>query len=1416
MRRNRIRYAAGFMTFFVFLLQIDINTVPAFAAGDDRMLRQETEDTYTVYGGGYAVTGQIPGVGYTTEIYDASNGLPTSDAMFLLGASDGHMWIGGYAGVIRYDGSAFERLDTFSGLTSARGLFEDSRGRIWAGTNDNGVVVIDGEESVHLTYKDGLPSSSIRIFAEDNNGNIFIGTTSGVCYADSEMNVHEVLGADLSEERILKLDADSAGRIYGQASSGMIFAIDDCTVTEVYKNEELGMEKISTIMVDPKDEKEIYIGTESSTLYHGHFGDKATQMERISVSGLQGVHWLSYDCGRVWASSTTMAGYLDENKRFHVLEDIPMNSGIEMITSDYQGNLWMASSTQGVMKVVANNFVNVTSVAGLPKEVANAACFFGGALYIGTDSGLRIIGTDAGIIENDLAAYIGTARIRCITEDTEGNLWIATYTNDKGLICLLQDGNIKAYTTTNGLPDNQVRSISIARNGSVLAGTNGGLAVIRNGEVVRSVGVGEGIGNTVFLTVAEAEDGSYMAGSDGGGMYVIGKDGVKTFGRDDGLTSEVVMRIIWDDKRSVFWIVTSNSLEYMKDGKITQVTSFPYNNNYDIYFDDHDNAWILSSYGVYAVNADELLKDEISDYSLYTVENGLPYAITANSYSAKDEEGNLYIPGRNGVIKVNINDYYEKNERLLMDVQSIYCDDERIYPDKNGVYRIPASKGRVQIMASVMDYTMLNPMIRMYLEGGPDDGITVLRSNLSSLEYTNLPYGNYTLHLQVVDRTTGDVLQDDTFRITKAARLGELMIIQTLLGVLLVLLTGYIVWRFMRSTVVARQYDEIRRAKEEAEQANTAKSRFLANMSHEIRTPINTIMGMNEMVMREDATGVPKGYFLSMMNYALDIRNASESLLGLINDLLDISKIESGKMHLVEQEYDVQDMMRSIVSMIRVRSTEKELTFDVIIDEILPRRMYGDAGKIKQIVLNLLTNAVKYTDVGGFILSVSMEERSGELACLRFSVKDTGMGIKKEDMEKLFTAYERLDEQKNSSIQGTGLGLDISRKFAEMMAGKLWCESVYGEGSEFIFTVTQRIVDSTPIGVFVEHDEGAVKGPYVPQFIAPDADILVVDDNPMNLSVIKGLLKATRVFVTTSTSGEDALDKIRDSKFNVVFLDHMMPGMDGIETVEKIREFDKELPVYVLTANATAGEEYYKSKGFNGYLSKPIDSEVLEKTIMRHLPEKMMEKPTREAVAADLTELPDNLLWLNETEGISVPEGIKNSGGISNFIFSLNLFLDTIDGNANVIRDAYDSRNIRLYTIKVHALKSSARIIGAFGLSELAEKLEDAGNRQDMPFIDENTGKLMADYEAYKEKLERLKAGDGRDDNKKLISEEELRDAYKALADVVPQMDYDAVEMILEQLGEFRLPDKDAEKIKELAKMLKSFDWDGMEALIQA
>ncbi|MBO4617550.1 MAG: response regulator, partial [Lachnospiraceae bacterium] len=327
-------------------------------------------------------------------------------------------------------------------------------------------------------------------------------------------------------------------------------------------------------------------------------------------------------------------------------------------------------------------------------------------------------------------------------------------------------------------------------------------------------------------------------------------------------------------------------------------------------------------------------------------------------------------------------------------------------------------------------------------------------------------------------------------------------------------------------------------------------------------------------------------------------------------------------------------------------------------------------------------------------------------------------------------------------------------------------------------------------------------------------DILVVDDNQMNLNVMKGLLKATKVFVTTSESGEDALNKIKDHRFNVVLLDHMMPGMDGIETVAEIRKIYPDLPVYALTANSTAGEEFYKSKGFNGYLSKPVEPEILEKTIMKHLPEEMMEKPTQADAVEEITEIPEDMKWIYETEGVSAEDGIKASGGVANYIYALKLFLDTIDDNSRVIKDAYDSGNIRLYTIKVHALKSSARIIGAPVLSKLAEQLEDAGNHDNMNFINDNTDRLLSMYEDFKEKLKLLKEEEKKADNLPPIPEDELKDAYSALADVIPQMDYDAVEMILASLHEYKLPDEDENKMAELEKMLKTFDWDGMEQLM--
>ena len=1363
------------------------------------------------YGGGYAVTGQIDRVGYSAEIYDANNGLPTSDANFILGAKDGHVWIGGYSGIIRYDGSVFDRLDTSDGLTSGRGLFEDSRGRIWVGTNDNGVVMIDGLNRTHFTYHDGLPSSSIRIFTEDRAGNIYVGTTSGVVYIDSKFQVHSIDDVRIENERILKLETDGAGKVIGQTRGGEIFAIRDGSLVEFYKSEDLGIEKITTFHVDPEAKEKIYYGTESSNVYYGCLGDRVDKLEKIDVSPCENVHWINYDCRRVWISSTSMIGYLDTYKRFRTVKDLPMDSAIEMVTSDYQGNIWAASSTQGVMKIVTNNFNDFTGKAGVETGAVNATCLYDGRVYIGTDTGLKIVDAAGNLIENELTEYLGDARIRCIMQDSLKNMWIATYTRDLGLVCLDNDGNISSYTKEEGLPGNEIRCVSEGDDYTILVGTNSGLAVIDKGEVVKAVGESD-VKNAVILTIAQGDNGKIYAGTDGDGIYEIYGTQIKCLGRDEGLTSDVVMRIKKDSEKDIYWVITSNSLQYIKNGVISNVTTFPYNNNYDLYYDKSGNIWVLSSYGVFCVSKEELLADSVSDYKQYTTANGMTSTPTSNSYSAMDSEGNLYIAGRSGVTIVNINHFFEGSSYVKMGVRAVTINNEPIVAEGGNSYTIPASTGRIQIAPSVLDYSMANPLIKVYLEGAEDEGITAERSKLAPLEYTNLKYGTYTLHIEKLNNTTGEVLQDETFKIVKKPRIAELLVIRVLLLVCLALAAGLIVWRVMKGTVIRQQYEQIRAAKEEAERANSAKSRFLANMSHEIRTPINTIMGMDEMILREDAAGVPQGYFMSIINYALDIRGASESLLGLINDLLDMSKIESGKMNLVNQEYDTQELLRSIVSMIRVRSTEKDLTFEVLVDEMLPVRLYGDAGKIKQVVLNLLTNAVKYTDIGGFTLKVSIESRTDDDLTIRFSVKDTGIGVKAEDMDKLFTAYERLDEEKNSGIQGTGLGLDISRRFADLMGGTLTCSSVYGEGSEFVLTVTQKIIDKTPVGEFKEQDDSGSKGPYVPQFIAPDADVLVVDDNPMNLNVIKGLLKSTKMFVTTAESGEECLEKLKYGTFNVVLLDHMMPGMDGVETMARIKEDYPDLPVYALTANATAGEEFYKEKGFTGYLAKPIDSQSLERAIMKHLPEEIMMKATVEDAVEDLTELPEDLKWVEEVEGISVEDGIKNAGGIGGFIHAINMFRSTIDENAEVIERTV-KEDLRLFTVKVHSLKTSARIIGSLELASLAQKLEDAGNKNDREFINENAPRLLVLYTDFKDKLARLEKPES-DEDKEMIPEDELKDAYSALKEVIPQMDYDSVEMIVDQVREYKLPDEDAERFKTIEKLLKAFDWDKLEELI--
>ncbi len=1165
-------------------------------------------------GGGYAVTRQFADMGYTSFVYDATNGLPTSDANYLLGASNGNIWIGGYSGIIRYDGKIFDRLPTAHGLTSGRAFFEDSKNRIWVGTNDNGVVVIEGDQFKQYTYKDGMPSSSVRNFAEDKEGNIFVATTAGLAFIKENGLLYQLSNAVLNTQRVLKLDADSAGTIYGQTTNGIVFSIKNRNISELYTSADLGLPTITTLLADPLNAGKVYLCCEGGVIYYGDFGKQASELQRIDISPIKTVQWISYDCFRLWICSRTQIGYLDEENQLQIVSDLPMNGSIEMLTSDYQGNIWACSSTQGVMKIVANNFVNVTNTAHLPKLTVNTTCLHNDLLYIGTENGLQIVDKNNQPVQNALIEYIGDVRIRCIAEDQNKNIWIGTYADDKGLVCQAPDGSITSFTKKDGMADNKIRVVKVAKDNSILCGTNDGFSIIKNQKVTRTIVKNGIIKNSVILTVEESEDGKIYLGTDGDGIYVISGTIIQRYGRDDGLTSDVVMRIKEDKKHNVMWIVTSNSIQYMKGGRVKSVQSFPYNNNYDLYLNASDIMWVLASCGIYTVNVDALLSDNVTDYKLYTTANGLPSSVTSNSYSALDENGSLYIACREGVSYVNINHYFEQKIKIKTGVNSVYCGNERIMPEENGAYILPASNDRIRITASVMDYSMSNPPVRVFLEGAKDKGITVNRNELTSLEYTNLSYGYYTFHIQVLSQNKKDVLLDDTVSIIKRFKLIELVEFKVIIITLLILAAGFIVWRVMKSTVILNQYKQLQNAKEEAERANRTKSRFLSNMSKEIITPINTIMGMNEMILREDARDVPKNYFNSIMSYGMNVHEAAQALLTLVNDLLEISRIESGKITVREAEYDVQNLLRSIIILARQKNLSKGLNLNFDIDQMIPCRLCGDVGKIKQILLNLLFNGIKYTMAGHVDFKISMEGRTNDTCDLCIRVEDTGGGMPPEIIETIFDAYGAFEKDARELNLKTGLGLDISRRFAELMGGVLVCTSEVGKGSVFIFTLTQKIVNPAPIGTFVENEEAVQRGIYTPKFIAPDADVLVASENLDNLNVLDSLLKATKVFVTRANSRQDFIDKIRDTSFNIAFIDNLLFEDDENkleEIISKVKEIKAELPVYIITENASADEEYYKQKGYCGTISLPVDPVLLEKTIMKHLPKEMMENPEK-------------------------------------------------------------------------------------------------------------------------------------------------------------------------------------------------------------
>ena len=703
--------------------------------------------------------------GYTSVLYDNTNGLPTSEANAIAETDDGFIWIGSYGGLIRYNGSSFERISPSTGISSVVCLFVDSSNRLWIGSNDSGVAVMQKGGITKYNKDDGLRSLYVCSIVEESDGSIYIGTTQGIARFSKDLGFYLIDEPQLNNEYIhdLKVGADDV--IYGRTNDGNVFTMRDGKLTGFYTGAKLGLSDIHCVIPDENKPGYVYLGTTGAEIYHGRLEDGVEGMDLIDVSPLDYINDIFQEEDHIWVCADNGIGIVTDEGVLS-LEGLPLNSSVEGMMTDYQGNLWFVSSKQGVMKIVPNQFADIFGQYGLEPEVVSSTCKYDGKLLIGRkSSGLAIIendnlvdaypikkavtasGEDLGF--TDLTELLAGSQIRSMIRGSQNDLWICSY--GKRPVIHLADGTATCYTKEDGLPSERARAVAEAPYGKTIVAFTGGMLLIEDGKVKKVYGEEDGILNTEVLSVAVAGY-DMILGTDGGGIYVVHQNSVKHIGIREGLASEVVMRVKKDSTRDIYWIVTSNSIAYMdKNYNVTTVSQFPYSNNFDLYENSVGEMWVLSSNGIYVVPVEQLLANEGISAVLYNRHNGLPCIATANSYSELTEDGDLYVAGSTGVAKINIENTFEDVTSLKMDVPYVEGDGVRYYEDDNGVITIPSSVVKVTVYDFVFTYSLMDPLVTYSLEGFDREATTLRRSEMTPVDYTNLSGGSYRFVMKTTD-----------------------------------------------------------------------------------------------------------------------------------------------------------------------------------------------------------------------------------------------------------------------------------------------------------------------------------------------------------------------------------------------------------------------------------------------------------------------------------------------------------------------------------------------------------------------------------------------------------------------------------------------------------------------------------------
>ena len=727
---------------------------------------------------------------YVQTVYSSNNGLPCGEANDIAQTSDGVLWIGTYAGLYRYNGREFRWVDHYESVRNVNCLYVDEEGRLWIGTNDNGLTIVIREKVVNvLDQSNGLPSNSVRCIIRASDGYYYVGTTGSL----QMLTMNNGLKAANTLQEVNYADsitADQNGNVAAIASGGRLFLINRGTILNSLELTD-GQEQFNCCAFAP--DGTLMVGSSTNHIYRYDIsGGDFRQLDVMTCEDVACINNLNYlSDGPLFISTDSGVSYVDAGG-YHRINTNEFDNSIDNMLYDYQGNLWFTSSRLGLLRLAKSAFTDVYGSVGMQRQVVNAIVMWQGCCYIGTDKGLDV--TDKACrtqIENELTEALDGKRIRCLYVDGKDHLWVCTY--GSGLMEFSPDGGSWLYNADSGSFGNRARIVTGLSDGTILAAGDTGISFIQDHEIRRTISNEDGLINSMILTAIERGDGTILAGTDGDGIAVL-KDGevVKMLTREDGLSSGVILRMVKDPKSEGVFIVTSNSLCYLEpDGSVRVLDNFPYFNNYDIWVKDEDTLFVMSSAGIYVVERDELVAGGDMAWELLDARRGLGTSLTANSWNYFNGKDKLFLPCDTGVYIIDVEKYNSDVRSYRMQLASVRLDGVLQPRTREGAITVGQGVSRVELSPEILNYTIQEPNVGYILDGYDTQWTIVPQGSLNNIIYTNLPAGDYIFRLAIFDSAEERVLEERQFELSKE---GEIYEQPGFTRYMLVLLSLFLIW----------------------------------------------------------------------------------------------------------------------------------------------------------------------------------------------------------------------------------------------------------------------------------------------------------------------------------------------------------------------------------------------------------------------------------------------------------------------------------------------------------------------------------------------------------------------------------------------------------------------------------------------